>query len=126
MGTGQARLDEIAGIEFHGKVPVKITAYTIATQQFAHDLARELDAAEAAAEEAMNQLKGHPLLMGVDVRARAWRVARHLRDARELALGISAEAVKFNLQFRQEFLEALQAMEQRSAKGKDYKGKVDL
>ncbi|MEU9832726.1 hypothetical protein AB0D67_14480 [Streptosporangium sp. NPDC048047] len=126
MGTGQTRLDEIANIEFHGKVPAKIAAYSIATQQFAHDLVRELDVAESAAETAMAQLKGHPLLLGVDVRARAWRVARHLRHAREVVLGISAEAVKFNLQFRQEFVEALEALEQRSAKRSDYKGKVDL
>lgn len=124
MGTGQARLDEIADIEFHGKVPAKVAEYTVATQRFAHDLARELDAAETAAEAAMGQLKGHPLLMGVDIRARAWRVARNLREARELAQGISAEAVKFNLQFRQEFLEAM--TETRSDKRKDYKGKVDL
>jgi len=126
VGTGNDRLDEIAGIEFHGKVPAKIAAYTLATQRFAHDLARELDHAEAAAEAAMGQLKGHPLLLGVDVRARAWRVARQLREAREIAQGISAEAVKFNLQFRQEFLDALEAMEKRDTKGKEYKGKVDL
>ncbi|MBO4274948.1 hypothetical protein [Microbispora triticiradicis] len=126
MGTGNARLDEIADIEFHGKVPAKIAAYTLATQRFAHDLARELDHAEAAAEAAMTQLKGHPMLLRVDVRARAWRVARHLREAREIAQGISAEAVKFNLQFRQEFLDALQAIEKRDTKRSDYKGKVDL
>lgn len=126
MGTGNDRLDEIAGIEFHGKVPAKIAAYTLATQRFAHDLARELDHAEAAAEAAMSQLKGHPLLRGIDIRARAWRVARQLREAREIAQGISAETVKFNLQFRQEFLEALEAMEKRDTKGKEYKGKVDL
>ncbi|WP_061290424.1 hypothetical protein [Herbidospora cretacea] len=128
MGSGQARLDQIACIEFHGKVPSKIAAYATATQLFAHDLARELDAAANAAENAMRQLKGHPLLMGIDVRARAWRVARELNDARELVLGISAEAVKFNVQFRQEFLEALEALSkrERDTKSKDYKGKVDL
>lgn len=124
MGTGQDRLDEIADIEFHGKVPAKIAEYTVATQRFAHDLARELDQAESAAESAMGQLKGHPLLMGVDIRARAWRVSRNLREAREIAQGISAEAIKFNLQFRQEFLEAM--TEARATKRKEYKGKVDL
>ncbi|GLX98361.1 hypothetical protein [Herbidospora sp. NBRC 101105] len=64
--------------------------------------------------------------MGIDIRARAWRVARHLREAREIAQGISVEAVKFNLQFRQEFLEALEVMEKRSTKRNEYKGKVDL
>ncbi|GAA3194482.1 hypothetical protein [Nonomuraea roseoviolacea] len=124
MGTGHARLDEIADIEFHGKVATKIAEYTLATQCFAHDMARELDAAESAAESAMGELKGHPLLMGLDVRARARRVARNLREARELAQGISAEAIKFNLQFRQEFLQAME--EARATKRKEYKGKVDL
>jgi hypothetical protein len=124
-GTGQTRLDEIANIEFHGKVPQKVSAYTVANQRFAHDLARELDAAGSAAEGAMRELKGHPLLRGIDVRRRARRVAGELADARELAQGISAEMVKFNLQFRQEFLEAL-ADGERSGKSKDYKGKVDL
>ncbi len=122
MGSGQQRLDEIAGIEFRGKVPKQVAAYAKATQRFAHDLARELDAAEAAAEAAMRQLKGHPLLAGVDVAVRAWRVSRHLRDARELVQGISAEAVKFNIQFRNEFLSG----DPRAAKKSEYKGEVDL
>ncbi|HUR06149.1 MAG TPA: hypothetical protein VM347_26620 [Nonomuraea sp.] len=122
MGTGQTRLDEIANIEFHGKVAAKIAEYTVANQRLAHDLARELDGATSSAESAMRELKGHPLLRGIDVRRRARRVAGHLADARELAQGISAEV---NLQFRQEFLEAL-AEASRSDKRKDYKGKVDL
>ncbi|GAA4089814.1 hypothetical protein [Nonomuraea soli] len=124
MGTGQTRLDEIANIEFHGKVPKKIADYATASQRFAHDLARELDNAAGAAEAAMRQLKGHPLLMGVDVRARASWVASVLDDARELALGVSAELVKFHLQFQREFADALS--DKRSDKRKDYKGQVDL
>lgn len=122
MGSGQQRLDQIADIEFHGKVPRKVNEYAKATQQLAHDLARELANAENAAETAMRELDGHPLLLGVDVKARAWWVSRHLREAREIAQGISAEAVKFNLQFRQEFI----AEVQRPTKRKDYKGTVDL
>lgn len=124
MGTGQTRLDEIANIEFHGKVPKKITDYATASQRFAHDMARELDGAASVAEAAMSQLKGHPLLLGVDVRARAARVAGVLDEARELAQGISAEIVKFHLQFRQEFADALS--DKRSDKRKDYKGQVEL
>ncbi|MEU9019976.1 hypothetical protein [Actinomadura sp. NPDC048394] len=122
MGSGSRRLDEIAAIEFRGKVPRQVAAYAKATQRFAHDLARELDAAESAADAAMRQLKGHPLLAGVDVAVRAWWVSRHLRDARELVEGVSAEAVKFNIQFRNEFLDG----EDRSTKKSDYKGEVDL
>ena len=121
MGTGEQRLDELASIEFHGKVPKKIAAYAVATQRLAHDLAREAEEAADAAENAMRQLQGHPLLLGIDVKVRARRVARHLRDVRELALGISAEAVKFNQQFRIEFIEAGQ-----QSRGPAYKGQVTL
>lgn len=126
MGTGHQRLAEIADITFHGKVAVKVSDYSKANQRFAHDMARELDAAEQAAEAAMIQLKGHPLLGGIDIRIRAWRVARTLREARELVQGISAEMVKFNIQFRTEFLDTAAGGGDRSGKRSDYKGRVDL
>ncbi|WP_222107682.1 hypothetical protein [[Actinomadura] parvosata] len=119
------RLDEIAEMVFHGQVPAQIAAYSSATQQFAHDMARELDQARSDAETAMEELKDHPLLRGKGVRRRARRVAGVLADACELAQGISAEVVKFNIQFRTEFADAL-ADKERPNKRADYKGKVDL
>jgi hypothetical protein len=87
-------------------------------------MARELGTAEHAALGALRQLKGHPLLVGVDVKWRARRVTRVLREARELCEGISAECVAFNLQFRTEFADALSG--KRHTKTKTYRGKVEL
>jgi hypothetical protein len=117
------RLDEIADCEFVGKnLAGRIAQYATLTQQFAHDLARELATAQEAAHAAMRQLAGHPLLRGVDVRWRARRVARVLREARELCEGISAESVAFNVQFRQEFAAALDT--KRDVKPREYRGRV--
>lgn len=124
MSTADMRLDEIADCEFTGKnVAGQIAQYATLTQRLAHDLARELATAEEAALAAMRQLTGHPMLGGIDVKWRARRVARVLREARELCEGISAECVAFNVQFRQEFAYALTG---RDTKTKEYRGKVDL
>jgi len=125
VSTAGQRLDDIADCEFVGKdLPGRIAQYATLTQQFAHDLARELSNAEEAAFAAMQQLRGHPLLAGLDVRWRARRVTRVLREARELCEGVSAECVAFNVQFRQEFADALRT--KRDKKTKEYDGKVDL
>ncbi|PPK65765.1 hypothetical protein V5P93_000348 [Actinokineospora auranticolor] len=125
MKTAGERIEEIADCEFTGdRVAERIARYAQLTQRLAHDLARELDIAEEAAEAALRRLKGHPLLVGIDVRLRARKVARELREARDLCKGISAEAVAFNLQFRREFAEALDPT--RAAKTKHHRGEVDL
>jgi hypothetical protein len=125
VSTADQRINEIADCEFAGKnVAGQIAQYATLTQRLARDLARELATAEEAATAAMRQLSGHPLLGGVDVRWRARRVTRVLREARELCQGVSAECVAFNVQFRQEFAHALR--QNRSGKPKEYHGKVDL
>jgi hypothetical protein len=125
VSTAEQRLDEIADCEFTGKnIAGLIAHYATLTQQLAHDMARELATAEEAAVAAMRQLKGHPMLGGVDVRWRARRVTRALREAGELCQGVSAECVAFNVQFRSEFADALRV--KRDGKPKDYRGKVDL
>lgn len=124
MGSGLRKIDKIAALTFTGKkTAVKVAEYARENQSFARDMARELDAAASAAEAAMLELKGHPLLRGVDVQARAWWVSRHLRDAREICSGISAEMVKFHAQFRAEFIEAGQ---ERGRNRKDYQGRVRI
>lgn len=126
MGSGLQRVDKISGMTFLGKkVATKVADYAKENQKLARDMARELDAAASAAEAAMLELKAHPLLLGLDVQARAWWVSRHLREARELCEGISAEMVKFNAQFRLEFIEAAEA-EKRSTSKASYKGRVTL
>jgi hypothetical protein len=123
VSTAASRLDEIAECEFLGKdLPGQVTQYARLTQQFAHDLARELAQAEEAALAAMRQLTGHPLLAGIDVRLRARRVARVLREARELCVGVSSECVAFTVQFRTEFADALRG--KRDGNPKNYRGKV--
>ena len=125
MSTAKKRLDEIADCEFTGKdIALKIARYAQLMQEFAHDMARELGTSEQAANAALRQLKGHPLLAGIDVKWRARRVTRVLREARELCEGISAECVGFNMQFRREFADALSG--KRVVKTKEYRGKVDL
>lgn len=125
MSTAEQRINEIADCEFVGRdIAGQIARYATLTQRFAHDLARELATAEEAAMAAMRQLKGHPMLGGIDLRWRARRVTRVLREARELCQGISAECVAFNVQFRQEFADALGG--KRDVKSTAYHGKVDL
>jgi hypothetical protein len=67
----------------------------------------------------MLKLRKHPLLRGLDVRLRSRLVARRLKRARDCAKGISAEAVKFNLEYRKQFL----GVDDSRAK---YRGEVDL
>lgn len=125
MSTADKRLDEIAGCEFTGTdLAGAIARYATLVQLFARDLARELSNAEDAATAAMRQLQGHPLLSGVDVRWRAQRAARPLREALELCKGISGEMVAFNLQFRAEFAALLSG--KRAGSPKDRARKVEL
>jgi len=104
-GSAEERLNAMGDIEFDGAVGKKIAAYGRATQKLGHDLAAEFDEAAAQANKAIRKLKGHPLLIGVDVYFRARWCTRHLRRAAELARGVSAESVKFTLQYRREFLD---------------------
>lgn len=123
MSSAERRLDDIADCEFVGKnIAGQVAQYATLTQQLAHDLARELATSSEVAQSAMRQLKGHPMLAGVDVRWRARRVSRVLREARELCEGISAECVAFNVQFRTEFADALRGKH----KEKKYDRKYDL
>ncbi|GAA1590874.1 hypothetical protein GCM10009678_86410 [Actinomadura kijaniata] len=125
MGTGIERIDRIGRTVFGGrKVAMQIAEYSRINQAFAHDLARELEAAASAAEAAMRELKHDPNVKVRNVGWRAWWVARHLREGRELCSGISAEMVKFNLQFRREFLE--NTGEQRQTSTSNYRGRVSL
>jgi hypothetical protein len=125
VSSVEKRIDEIADCEFVGKdIAGQFARYARLNQLLAHDLARELANAEEAAQQAMRQLKGHPLLAGIDVMLRARKVTRVFREAREVCEGISAECVAFHVQFRQEYAEELRG--KRNAKSKDYRGKVDL
>jgi hypothetical protein len=127
-GSGESRLDAMGDIEFDGAVGKKIAEYGQVTQKFGHDLAAELDEAAAQANKAIRKLKGHPLLVGVDVYFRARWCTRHLRRAAELARGVSAESVRFTLQYRREFLDIQDAGTKpvKANKMFPFAGEVDL
>lgn len=105
MGSAQQRLNRLSDTDFHGPVGKKIANYAKEAQNLCRDFASEFDQAARDSTRAMRKLKGHPLLIGVDVRVRARWVSRHLRRASELARSASSEIVKFNQQYRREFLD---------------------
>jgi hypothetical protein len=127
-GSGESRLDAMGSIEFDGAVGKKIAEYGQVTQRFGHDLAAELDEAAAQANKAIRKLKGHPLCAGIDVYFRARWCTRHLRRAAELARGVSAESVRFTLQYRREFLDIQDAGAKavKANKKFPFAGEVDL
>ena len=114
-------------ITFDGAVGKKVHQYGITVQRLGHDLAAEFDEAANRAQRQIRKLKGHPALLGVDVYLRARRVTRHLRRASELSRGVSAEAVRFTLQYRREFLNIQDAgTAPRTHKRGGHFGEVDL
>ncbi|KAB2347377.1 hypothetical protein [Actinomadura rudentiformis] len=120
MSSAERRIDSLGDIPFAGEIAADIVLYSKANQQLARDMASELDISSERARLAILKLKGHPRLAGVNVRARSFLVAYRLKRARDLCRGLSAEVVKFSLQYRREFIEA-------SPPKKDpYKGEVDL
>lgn len=105
MASGERRLDKLGETSFQGRVGRAVADYAKGTQRLAHDMAAELDVSAETARAAMWKLRRLPTMRGVDVWVRAKLVSRHLKRARDLCQGISAEAVKFNLAYRREFLD---------------------
>lgn len=124
MGTGGRKIARLGDVTFQGKVGKQVTTYAKTTQRLARDLAAQIEADGARAEREMRRLDGHPLLVGVDVRMRARLVRRRFKKAKELALGISAEAVKFQAQYRREFLQT--PAHRKDSKRKTWSKDVDL
>jgi len=124
MGTGKARIDKLGDTAFGGKVGKNVATYSKESQRLAHDFAAELDDAAERARKQMLKLKNHPRLSpgGVAVRIRARRATKPFRKAKEMALAVSAEMVKFNVQYRKEFLET----EAHYKDKKRWSGEVDL
>lgn len=121
-GTGQKRINELAAIEFRSKrVGQPITEYAKKAQRLARDLAAEFDRSARDARQAMYGLRSHPALLGVDVKARARMVARKLKRAKECAVGISGESIKFQLEYRRQFV-----AEAERTEAKTKRRKVDL
>lgn len=101
------RIDELSRIEFDGAKSV--TRYSRTARDLLRDLTRELEFAADEFEAVMKEAarNGHPLLMGVDTKWRARRVAKRLRRAADCTQGAAAEVARFHAAFRREFSESL-------------------
>ena len=86
-----------------------VAAYAKGTQRFARDMASELDVSAETSRSAIWKLRKDPRVQQMMSKSELWwrarQVSRHLKRARDLCQGISAEAVKFNLAYRREFLD---------------------
>src|SRR5260370_24293771 len=89
--TGQPPLAEYSG-ELRGRLG---------------DVAYEIDFATEEVSAVLSRQKGHPLLLGLDVKLRARKVARRLHRAQECVTGAAIEAVKFYREFRLQFAEVI-------------------
>jgi hypothetical protein len=112
--AAHTRIPELSGIEFTGHAAV--AEYSKALRALCRDLSFEIEFAAEEIYAVLSRQKGHPLLLGLDVRLRARRVANRLRRAEELTAGAAVEAVKFYVEFRRQFAEAINPPAQRSAK----------
>lgn len=130
MGSGENRIARLGDHGFRGQVGKQIAKYARDSQQLGRDLAVEFDTGAMEAEKSMRKLRGHPALLGVDVRIRAILVTRSLRRARDLSKGIAVESVKLVLQYRKEFLDiddsGRAAAKKSTDKSGSYTGGVDL
>lgn len=112
------RIPELSGIEFTGHA--SISEYSKALRSLMRDIAFELDFAAEEIQAVLSRQRGHPLLMGIDVRLRARRVAKRLCRAQELCAGTAVEAVKFYQEFRKQFAEVISPRKAKPAKAFDF------
>ena len=98
-------IDELAQVEFVGSLSEAFEAYSRELYALARRWQFELDMAASDARAAMESLHGHPLLLGLDVRLKARRVARRLKRAQALAHGLAEEARQLDRAYRRHFLE---------------------
>jgi hypothetical protein len=105
----KSRIPELQTIDFQG--PTSITDYSKTGRAISRDLGEEFTvAADELYQVLIRSFKGHPvlaLLGAPDVRMRARRVVKRLKIAAELQAGVCTEMVKFNAQFRKEFIDVL-------------------
>jgi hypothetical protein len=127
MASGRSQIARLGDTDFRGDVGKNVTRYARDLQSVARALAAQFDADAADAQTAIRKLgKRHPALKGVNVRLRARWVVRRLRRARNLALDLSAEAVKFQGQYRKEFVDIEPPRGGGGGRGRRKSGEVDL
>src|SRR6266568_4700039 len=101
------KINELAAIDFSsGPLGEAFRAYGEEAYALGRRWARELDMAATDSKAAMETLKGHPLLFGLDCWAKARRVAYRLRRAQNLADGLAQESRKFHRAYERHFLAA--------------------
>jgi len=96
-----SKVPELSGIEFDGHAALR--KYAEAARQLFRDIAFELDFSSGELYAVLSRQKGHPLLMGVDVKLRARRVCRRLDRMGQLSAGAAVESVHFYREFRRQF-----------------------
>lgn len=101
----ERRIDELAKVEFVGSLTIATYDYGQAMHALGHLLRIELDMAAVESEAAMASLKGHPLLLGLDVRVKARRVSKRLRRAQDLAWGLAEEGRRFHRDYLKNFVD---------------------
>lgn len=112
------RIPELSGIEFTGHKSV--VDYSKALREIQRDLSHETDFGAEEIRAVLSRQRGHPLLMGVDVRLRARKVAKRLHRVSELNAGAAVEAVKFYQEFRMQFAEAITPSRRPHGKAFDF------
>jgi hypothetical protein len=98
-----ASIPELDTIQFDSSQ--SIARYSRAGRNLMRDLAWELDEAAGEVQRTLSRLHKYPFWRQLRVRVRARRVASHLRKASEAARGGAAEVVKFNAEYRHQFLD---------------------
>jgi hypothetical protein len=113
MAAAKQRIPELSGIEFTGHASV--ATYSGELRSLLRDVAYEIDFAAEEIQAVLARQKGHPLLLGLDVRLRARKVAKRLHRAQECVTGGAVEAVKFYREFRKQFAEVIAPPKQTRA-----------
>lgn len=98
-------IDELANIvPFTGSLEAGLHDYGEMVFALCMRLQIELEMAATDAQAAINALHGHPLLFGLDSRAKARRIAGRLRRAQNAADGAAREAVKLRAAYADQIL----------------------
>jgi hypothetical protein len=115
----RSRIPELESIEFTGAKSV--AEYSKALRNLSRDMSSEAAFAAEELQAVLSRQKGHPLLMGIDVRMRARKVTRRLHRASELFAGSAVEAVKLYQEFRIQFADVISPRPSRApAKAFDF------
>ena len=108
------RIPELQSIEFKGSKSV--ADYSTKGRDLLREIAWEFHESSEELKAALSRQKGHPLLFGLDVKIRAKRVASRLVRASEGAVGVAAELVKLNAEYKRQFVEPAQEAKRRQRK----------